>query len=198
MSHITGTVQVLGVPMTIGPGVTIFNPPAAPGGTKLLILHFQNLNFQPGDHLQVNLGYDLDTFTAADGPEFWTRPINVYAFPLGVQITYVSGGGPAGSVQLDKFGRGERHAGESGHPSFSNCDPFYQGPSYLEPTYDPFWYCTDPPDWENAACAAPSTDVRARVARSVGMILSVETSPFTGVLQLSTCSVTLVDSDKVI
>ncbi|MFM0222019.1 trypsin-like peptidase domain-containing protein [Paraburkholderia dipogonis] len=199
MSHITGTIQILGAPLTIGPGTTVFNPPAspAPGGTKYLVLHFQNLNFQPGDELQVNLGYDIDRFTAADGPSFWTRPVNVYAFPAGVQITYVAAGPGTGSVQLDQYGRGERHQGESGHPSFSNCDPFYQAPAYEEPTYDPFWYCSNPPNWENAACATPSSDVRALVSRSVGMILSVEDG-YTGDLQLSTCSVTLVDTDKVI
>src|SRR5258708_7676695 len=143
VSHITGTIQILGAPLMIGPGITVFNPPAspAPGGTKYLVLHFQNLNFQPGDELQVNLGYDIDRFTAADGPSFWTRPVNVYAFPAGVQITYVAAGPATGSVQLDQYGRGEEHQGETGHPSFSNCDPFYQG-QYQEPTaYDPFWYC---------------------------------------------------------
>jgi hypothetical protein len=192
MSHITGTVQVLPTPQIIGPGPTIFNPAVAPGGTKLLMLHFQNLNFLPGDHLEVNLGYGIDTFTSADGPDFWTRPINVYAFPAGVQITYVAAGPPTGSVQLDRFGRGERHVGQAGHPSFSNCDPFYQPPAYLEPTYDPFWYCVDPPNWENAPCATPAADVRAQILRSVGMIVSVEDAI------LSTCSVTLVDTDKVI
>ena len=51
MSHITGTIQVLGAPITIGPGTTMFNPPPSPepGGTKLLVLHFQNLNFRTGD-----------------------------------------------------------------------------------------------------------------------------------------------------
>ena len=198
MSHITGTIQVLATPLTIGPGTTNFNPPPSPepGGTKLLVLHFQNLNFRPGDQLQVNLGYDVDTFSAADAPEFWTRPVNVYAFPGGVQITYVPAGADhTGNVQLDQYGRGERHVGETGHPSFSNCDPFYQG-AYQEPTYDPFWYCTDPPNWENAACAP--ADIRSTVLRSVGMILSVEASDFTGILQLSTCSVTLIDTDKVI
>lgn len=200
MSHITGTVQVLSPPLTIGPGVTTFNPAPAPGGTKLLILHFQNLNFLPGDQLQVNLGYAVDTFTAADGPAFWTRPVNVYAFPAGVQITYVAAGPPGGSVQLDQYGRGERHLGEPSQPqpSFSNCDPFYQPPAYVEPQYDPFWFCNFPPNWENIACAAPSTDVRARVARSAGIIITVETSDTTGILELSTCSVTLVDADKVI
>lgn len=192
MSHITGTVQILPAPLAIGPGTTVFNPPPAPGGTKLLVLHFQNLDFQPGDELQVNLGYDVDRFTAADGPAFWTRPVNVYLLPGGVPITYVPAGPPSGSVRLDRYGRGERHAGEPRHPSFSNSDPFYQPPAYLEPIYDPFWYCADPPHWENVACIAAATDVRARVARSVGMILSVHGNT------LSTCSVTLVDSDKVL
>jgi len=183
--------------MTIGPGTTVFNPTAAPGGTKLLVLHFQNLNFLAGDKLQVNLGYAVDEFTAADGPAFWTRPVNVYAFPAGVQITYVAAGATTGSVQLDQYGRGERHAGEPSHASFSDCDPFYQGPAYVEPIYDPFWYCTDPPNWENVACI-PAADVRARVARSAGMILSVERSEFTGLMELSSCSVTLVDADKVL
>ncbi|MFN7923889.1 MAG: vWA domain-containing protein [Bryobacteraceae bacterium] len=193
MSHITGTVQILGAPLVIAPGVTNFNPTPAPGGTKLLMLHFQNPNFKPGDRVEVDLGYDTDVFTAADGIEFWSRPINPYVFPGGVDIRYISGGTPGGSIQMDRFGRGERlHAIEPGHTSFTNCDPFYQPPSYLEPTYDPFWYCTDPPHWENAACAGPATDLRIRVARSVGMIVSVEGS------NLSTCSVTLVDTDKVI
>ena len=193
MSHNTGTVQVLGVPLTIGPGPTTkFNPPAAPGGTKLLMLHFQNLDFKPGDKLQVNLGYDIDEFTAADGPAFWTRPINVYAFPEGVEITYIPAGPPTGSVQMDRFGRGERMNGDPGHPSFSNCDPFYQPPAFLEPTYDPFWYCTPTPNWENAARVTPATDIRAQVARSVGMIITVEGG------HISTCSVTLVDSDKIL
>ncbi len=194
MSHITGSVQVLGAPLVIGPGDTVFNPPQSPepGGTKLLMLHFQNLNFKPGDQLQVNLGYATDTFTAADGPDFWTRPVNVYIFPAGVQISYVPGGADhSGSVQLDQFGRGERHVGQPGHPSISNCDPFYTG-TYQEPTYDPFWYCSNPPNWENEAAVTDPTDVRARVARSVGMIFSVEAP------DLSTCSVTLVDTDKVI
>ena len=134
MSHITGTLQVLSPAMTIGPGVTNFNPPAAPGGTKLLMLHFTNLDFKPGDQLQVQLGYATDTFTAADGPEFWTRPVNVYATGGSVQITYLKGGAANGSVQLDKFGRGERHAAapdSSGfHHGTSNCDPFYVDPAY--------------------------------------------------------------------
>ncbi len=198
MSHITGTLQVLTPPMTIGPGTTTFNPPAAPGGTKLLMLHFTNLNFKPGDQLQVQLGYRVDTFTAADGPAFWTRPINVYVFPGGVQITYVKGGGAKGSVDLDMFGRGERHDAvpSAFHHGNSNCDPFYIDPAYVEPDYDPFWFCTPPPHWDNAAKVTDPADVRAKVMRSVGMIVTQDTQA--GVPGLSTCSVTLIDSDKVI
>ncbi len=198
MSHITGTLQVLTPPMTIGPGTTTFNPPAAPGGTKLLMLHFTNLNFKPGDQLQVQLGYRVDTFTAADGPAFWTRPINVYVFPGGVQITYVKGGGAKGSVDLDMFGRGERHDAvpSAFHHGNSNCDPFYIDPAYVEPDYDPFWFCTTPPHWDNAAKVTDPADVRAKVMRSVGMIVTQDTQA--GVPGLSTCSVTLIDSDKVI
>ena len=130
MSHITGTLQPQSPPKTIGPGLTTFSPPAAPGGTKLLMLHFTNLNFKPGDQLQVDLGYGTDTFSAADGPEFWTRPINIYPSGGSVQISYIKGGAANGSVQLDKFGRGERHASvpdPSGfHHGISNCDPFYE------------------------------------------------------------------------
>ena len=195
MSHIVGTVQVLATPMTIKSGTTIFNPPAAPMGTKFLILHFQNLHIEPGDQLRVELGYDTDFFTAASGAEIWTRPIDVYAFPSGVPITYIG----AGHVQLDQYGRGERHLGEPSQPSpsFSNCDPFYQG-IYVEPQYDPLWYCSNPPNWENAASDTTATDIRAKLTPSIGMIVTIENSDVTGIKQISTCSVTLVDSDKVI
>ncbi len=194
MSHIIGTVQILGTPMTISAGNTVFNPPAAPMGTKFLLLHFQNLNFQPGDQLEVELGYDTDVFTAADAPSFWTRPINVYAYPAGVQITYTG----SGSVQMDQYARGERHVGETGHNSFSNCDPFFQG-SYLEPKYDPFWYCADPPNWENPEAVVDGSDVRAQLVKSTGIIITVEASEsIANTNEISSCSVTLVDADKVI
>lgn len=195
MSHITGTVQVLATPLVIGAGPTLFNPPPAPAGTKLLMLHFRNPNFQGGDTLTVQLGYDVDTFDSGSGPEFWTRPVDVYAFPAGVQISY-NAAGAGGTVELFEYGRGERHAAvpQPGHSSFSNCDPFYQPPGYTEPTYDPFWYCVDPPHWDNVGCLP--ADIRAHVARSIGMIVTADTQG--SVRGLSTCSVTLVDSDKVI
>lgn len=212
MSHITGTLQPVAPSKIIGPGTGDpptspgvwsfdFIPSAAPGGTKLAMLHFKNVSLPGTSRLEVDLGYATDVFTAADGTDFWTRPANIYAPALGgldgkVPIRYVQGGG-AGTVELDLWGRGEEHAGEPGHPSISNSDPFQKESTYIEPTYDPFWFCVNPPNWENAAKVA-DPDVRAHVGRSVGMILTVEKSTFTGIVQLSTCSVTLIDTDKII
>lgn len=211
MSHVTGTVQVLSTPLTIGPGSGApasspntwsidFAHTQAPGGTKLLMLHFRNVNMPGANRLEVDLGYDTDVFTSADGAEFWTRPINVRGFASGnVPVRYVaSGAAPSGSVQLDRYGRGEQHGGGPGHPSVSNSDPFLPDPVYTEPQYDPFWFCTNPPNWENVGCI-PSNDIRAQVARGVGMIVSVHPPDmYSPVEYVSTCTVTLVDTDKVI
>jgi hypothetical protein len=208
MSHITGTVQVLTPPIAIGPAggpatsgstwTLDFTPVAAPGGTKLVVLHFQNVALAAGERLEVDLGYATDRFTSTAGGSFWTRPVNVYLVPGGkVPIRFIGTAGTAGGAQLDRYGRGEQHSGEAGHPSVSNCDPFLGSSPYVEPTYDPWWSCVPAPVWENVACV-PAGDIRAEVARSVGMIISAERSDFTGNEQLSTCSVTLVDADKVI
>lgn len=64
MSHITGTVQTLFSSFKIGPDFEpATNPPdtwvydfphtPAPGGTKLLILHFQNVNLPANNRLEV-------------------------------------------------------------------------------------------------------------------------------------------------
>ncbi|GGY02272.1 VWA domain-containing protein [Massilia dura] len=210
MSHITGTVQVLGAPVTLGPDTG--SPPtlpdtwainfahvAAPGGTKFVMLHFQNVNLPGANRIEVDLGYDTDVFTAADGGSFWTRPVNVHA--LGgstVPVRYIVSGAPSGSAQVDRYGRGERHAGEPGHPSFSNSDPFLPDPAYTEPTYDPFWFCSPPPNWENVRCI-PAGDLRRQVARSVGMIVTIHPGHAPGEIEsVSTCTVTLVDTDKII
>ncbi len=205
MSHRTGTLQDVSPVIQIGPdtgdpassGNTWahdFAHTPAPTGSKFLILHFQNVDLPPGNRLEVDLGYGTDEFTAADGAQFWTRPINIYALAGGlVPIRYIADGAASGSVELDRYGRGERLSGEQDPTSLSNCDPFQEQPVYQEPIYDPFWYCDEPPNWENVACVAPP-DVRALVARSVGMIVTVHEAD--GIV--SSCSVTLVDDDKVI
>jgi hypothetical protein len=204
MSHVTGTVQSMSPVLTIGPDFGPASTPPniwthdfahapAPGGTKFLILHFTNASLPANNRLEVDLGYDTDVFTASDGTEFWTRPINIYILPGGlVPIRYITDGAGTGGVRLDKYGRGERHAGEQDPTALSNCDPFLKDLSYTEPKYDPYWYCAEPPNWENVACVPSATDVRARVERSVGMVISVHGD------HLSSCSVTLVDTDKVI
>ena len=72
-------------------------------------------------------------------------------------------GAAVGSVQRDRYGLGERHNGEPGHPSFSNSDPFYTGAAYLEP-------CSDPPHCRGAAAGAvrrrPAACVKDSVARA--------------------------------
>ncbi|MEV5970799.1 vWA domain-containing protein [Streptomyces sp. NPDC051921] len=204
MSHITGTVQTLSPPVTVGPasgapptspGTWAFDFPwvPAPSGTKLVVLHFRDAALPGNNRLEVDLGYGKDVFTAADGSDFWTRPVNVYAFPGGrVPVRYVTDGAATGGATLDKYARGERHAGEQDPTAFSHSDPFLGEAVYTEPKYDPFWFCRTPPNWENAACATPASDVRARVARSVGMIVSAHGDSF------STCSVTLVEPNVVL
>ncbi len=165
MSHVTGSVQTVSPVAKIGPDfgpatgpsntwTLNFNPPPspAPGGTKLLILHFTGASLPAANRLEVDLGYDTDIFTSADGTDFWTRPINIYALGGPVPIRYITNGAATGGVQLDQYGRGERHAGIQDPTALSNCDPFQGDASYTEPKYDPFWFCSTPPNWENVGC----------------------------------------------
>jgi hypothetical protein len=216
MSHVTGTVQTVTPAIIIGPDsgsppsslntwALNFSHVPAPAGTKLLILHFTGASFPPSNRLEVGLGYggEMDVFTSADGTDFWTRPINIYALPSGlVPIRYITNGAATGGVQLDQYGRGERHTKDPANAnalfdSLSNCDPFLGTASYLEPDYAKFWFCNDPPNWENVACAASAGDIRNTVAPSVGMIMHVDFSQELG-FYLSTCSVTLVSADTII
>jgi hypothetical protein len=210
MSHVTGTVQAVSPVITIGPDFGPASGPSntwihsfahtpAPGGTKFVILHFRNASLPANNRLEVDLGYDTDRFTAADGAEFWTRPVNIHVLPGSlVPIRYITDGASSGGVRLDKYGRGERHEEDpdlSANPafdSFSNCDPFLPSASYVEPDYAKFWLCHTPPGWENVVCVPDGADVRRKVARSVGMIISVHGE------HVSTCSVTLISPDRVI
>jgi V8-like Glu-specific endopeptidase len=169
-----------------------------------VILHFRNANFAANAVLEVDLGYATDQFTAADGDEFWTRPINVAALPGNqVPIRYITTGAVTGGVELDQYGRGERQEEEpdlSGTPDFqslSNCDPFLVQPNppnqYMEPDYATHWFCAgSPPNWENAQCVSPPADIRNAVAAAVGMIVTVDDE------WVSSCSVTLISPNRVI
>jgi von Willebrand factor type A domain/Trypsin-like peptidase domain len=217
MSHIVGTLQTVAPPIKIGPDSgPATNPPntwtlkfqhtPAPTGTKLLMLHFANASLPASNRLEVDLGYDgadtMDVFTSADGADFWTRPVNVAAFADGkVPIRYIrNGGGATGSVTLDKYGRGERHSGDQDQTALSNCDPFLLDVTYTEPKYDPFWFCSQPPNWENINAITAAGDIRLAAARSVGMIIHVDQTEFLvpQIDVLSTCSVTLIGPDLVI
>ena len=206
MSHNVGTVQTASPPFSIGPdtGALPSGPDTwsgafawvpAPTGTKFLILHFTNVSLPAGNRLEVDLGYDTDVFTIADGPDFWTRPVNVYALASGtVAIRYIAAGAPTGIATMDIYARGERMHGIQDPTALSNCDPFLQDPTYMEPEYDPYWYCADPPYWENAPCS--TGDIRAVVSPAVGIILHVGTE--IAEMNLSTCTVTLIGPDLAI
>jgi V8-like Glu-specific endopeptidase len=202
MSHNTGTVQTLTPFIEIGPDsgqpATMGNTwehnfvhTPAPGGTKFVLLHFGAASIPAGNRVEVDLGYGTDIFDSSSGINFWTRPINHNAFPSGIPIRYIADGSPNGSVELQKYGRGESLPGDPGHPSLSNSDPFLIGGSYTEPTYDPFWFCNTPPSWANVQCSPPA-DIRRQIAHSCGMIITVHGN------EVSTCSVTLIGPDTVI
>lgn len=203
MSHNTGTIQTVTPNIIIGPnsGASSTSPNTwafsfvhtpAPTGTTFVILHFRSASFPANNRLEVDLGYSTDVFNAADGSDFWTRPINLSALPGGtVPIRYITDGSATGGVTLDRYGRGERLAGTQDPTSLSNSDPFLVAGNYVEPTYDPFWFCNTPPDWRNVACL-PSGDLRRAVAQSVGMIITVHSDG------VSTCSVTAIGPDTVI
>src|SRR5437867_12682534 len=185
MSHVTGTVQPVSPVLKIGPD---FGPPTspntwtvnfaytpAPTGTKLVMLHFTGASFPASNRLEVDLGYsggEMDIFTSADGTDFWTRPIDVYAVGAAVTIRYITNGATTGGVQLDQYGRGERHTKDPANSdprfnSLSNCDPFLGAATYPEPDYATFWFCNNPPNWENTVCVKPPGDIRNIVAPAV-------------------------------
>ena len=215
MSHRVGTIQTVAPVVQIGPdfgGVQNpantwahnFSPTPAPSGTRFVILHFRNATFAANAVLEVDLGYGTDIFTAADGDEFWTRPINVASLANNqVPIRYITTGAVTGGVELDQYGRGERQeeepdlANEPLWQSLSNCDPFLLFPDppqeYDEPDYASIWFCNGtPPNWENVECVNPPSDIRNQVAPAVGMILTVHDN------WVSSCSVTLIAPNQVI
>ena len=213
MSHITGTLQTLAISLPIGPDTgdaqsspntwaKTFHPdPAAPpGGLKFAILHFTTVILPANNRLEVDLGYDTDVFTSADGTDFWTRPVNVAAFAGGdIPIRYITNGAVNGSAQLTQYGRGERHIGKQDPNSLSNSDPFLLDAMFSEPTYDPEWLC-DPniQNWENIFCENNINDIRRIVAKSVGMVVHVYHDTELNADLVSTCSVTMIGADLVI
>ncbi|KAH8889104.1 hypothetical protein GQ53DRAFT_825865 [Thozetella sp. PMI_491] len=175
-----------------------------------LLLHFSAATLPGENTISIDLGNgDIDVFTSADTFPLWTRPINFRALPgKSVAVTYTTNGATTGGALIDNLGVGEPHNGSQYPSSMSNCDPFLVTTPYVDPIFDPTWFCTPPANWTNAACVKDPNGVRARVSRSVGMIIVPEneipsqyqdpTNPFYNTKIISTCSVTLIDTDLVI
>lgn len=205
MSHRLGSVLVPATPFVIGPGSgsaptspntwqSVFSPPAAPGGTRFLMLQLQATNLTGADRIEVDLGYDTDVFTAASGATFWTRPIAGNA----VTLRYVDDGvGPAaGTVAVAQYGRGEvlKLGGANGvDGGNTDADLFLIDSPYGEPTFfNTGAVCPGgtTPSWENVACLTPG--IYLDTARSVGMFVVAEGGA------LSSCSAALIGPDLIL
>lgn len=199
MSHVIGPLISLAVPARLGPDFGTLTLDfeyelAPPPFARFLLLRFENASIPAGSRLEVELGYggQVDTFTAADGAEFWTRPVKVHEFPgERVPIRYSPGGAAIGGVELTMYGRAQRSGGGDRPETFTNVDPFLRDSPYIEPEYDPLWICHVEPDWQDIACL-PDGDLRRTVGRSTCMLVMAHGD------HLSTCSGTLVDHDLVL
>ncbi len=172
MAHTVGTLLPVSPQVVIGPdsGLPPTTPniwafdldpgPAPAGGIKFIIIHLQNLLLPASNRVEIDLGYDKDVVTASNAVEFWSRPVNLSAFANGkVPIRYITNGAANGGVTLDRFGRGERLAGDNG--SNSNCDPFLLDANYVEPISTP--HCSAPrPRISRMPTASPRRVMSAR------------------------------------
>src|SRR5450631_1354356 len=162
MSHRIGTMQTLSPTMTLGPDsglpptsantwLTNFSPTPASSGTKFVILHFTAATLPASNRLEVDLGYDTDIFFAADGPDVWTRPINLSAGGT-VAIRYITNGSGTGHVVLAEYGRSEpMESVNTTNPGFhnhTNPDLFLLDSPYVEPMYETRGFCGATPNWE--------------------------------------------------
>ena len=187
MSHVTGSVQTVSPIANLGsdfgpatgPSNTwtlSFNPPPspAPGGTKLLILHFTGASLPAANRLEVDLGYDTDTFTPLMAPISGRAP--------STSIPWVARC-PSATLLMARLPAAfssTSTAGESGTPAsrtprlFELRTPFQGDASYTEPKYDPFWFCSTPPNWENVGCISPPGDIRNTIEPAIGMVMHVD------------------------
>lgn len=200
MSHRLGSVIPL-APVDIGPDagpatttpntwVHVFpmNPQA-----KFVMLHLVGTALGVADRVEVDLGYDMDVYTPAWGPDFWTRPVRG---TLPVTVRYLRTGSGGGHVTLDAYGRGEAlklGGADATAGGNANADVFLLTSPYDEPTYHYAGGMFPPgsaPTWENVACLPPG--VMKDSARSVGIYIHVHEGT------LSSCTATLVGPDLVI
>jgi hypothetical protein len=210
MSHRIGTMNTI-APVTVGPdsGVAAtspntwafgFNPTPAPTGTKFVILHFTGAIFPAANRLEVDLGYDMDVFTASDAPDFWTRPIKVPGSGT-IALRYIVSGSGSGRVVLAEYGRGEPmesvNTTSPERHNHTNPDVFLLDSPYVEPSYELRGFCGTTPNWENVGCV-PAGDVRANVARSVCLFIHSEIDEDNQLPDLSSCTGTLIGPDLVL
>ena len=202
MTHRIGTVQPQTPALVVGPGrgtqvapgrwQVTFAPPAAASGTKLLLLHFTAAALGGGDRIEIGLGYDTDSFTVADGPNFWSRPVPGNS----ATIVFVDGGGGAGQASLSEFGRGEglvNGGADFAAGGTANGDVFMLDGGWTEPTFfNSAGVCPSgaSPSWENVE-TLPGGLMR-NTARSVGMLVEASGG------NVSTCSAALIGPDLIL
>jgi len=195
MTHTLGRVVTDG--RHIGPAAsttsfTLAPAPALLGGPpRFVMLHFTAANLPGSDTLLVG----DDEFTAADGPDFWSRPIDPLAGPI--VVSYVGSSG-AGIGTLAEYGSGEPVITGSPPGDFenrTNPDPFLHSNPYVEPIYETRLLCGSTFDWANAATVAGGTPQRLAVDATC-ILFSAHRHGSD--LVLSSCSGTLIDTDLVI
>ncbi len=171
--------------------------PTAGGPTKFMILHFAGVTLGAGQRLEVPLGNgDTDLFTAASGPDFWTRPVKGGT----VAIRFVDGGLATGTAPLTEYGRGEGivRNGIDGGADISiaggnaNGDVFMLDSPYVDPPHmNAGGGCpVGTRDWANVATLPAG--VMREAARSTGMFLEV------GEGKVSSCSAALIGPDLIL
>lgn len=188
------------------PGVWTFDlavePALVSGSACFVMLHFTGAVFGPGAIVQVDLGYDVDLFTAASGTEFWTRPLDPVRFAQSVRVMF---SGTMGGVTLLEYGSGEP-IDSNEYPynpgefmgSHSQPDAFLHNSPYTEPNFETRLRCHNPFAWLRAAAAMTAGEKRGVAA--TGIIVMTETvtpqhPPGPQMTELSSCTGTLIGPD---
>lgn len=194
MSHSLGRINADG--RQVGPAVgttsITLNPAPAPlgGPPRFVILHFTGVSLAGSDRLTVG----ADEFEAADGSDFWTRPIDPLAGPIVIQ--YV-GSGAGGVATLEEYGSGEptiTGTPPGSHESQTNPDAYLHSDPYTEPIYETRGRSGSTFDWTNADSI---TDATNRLAVDATCALFF-VGGHGGARKVSSCSGTLINTDLVV